>query len=434
LLEPGRVVLYLRKIAASMNVRAAGTLMGGTLAAQLITVLISPVLSRLYDAHDFGVFGMYIAITNIGLVVGTAKYETAIVGAANDREALLLRRLCLTIGGAWAVLAIGGVLLDSVAGAPVAAAVSLDGLAWLVPPALLLLAIFQVQTYSLIRAERYKPLATMRLARSGVSGAAQLALSALPLAGGGLIVGQLLGQLAAVLGLSSAQRAVAGSAASQEPVRREELLAAAQANSRFPRFDLPQGLLSTFSQQLPVLALTALFDAAAAGLYVMAYRVLVFPVALVGQSTRQVLLQQVGVAVRESKRVLPVLRASMGLLIALGIVPAILLMLFAEDLFAFFLGAAWRQAGTYAAVLTPWLAVVVLKETALGAAPALRMQGSALLFESAGVVLRGAALLAGLAAGEVMHSVIAYSAVGTILNIAFVATLLWAARRHDAQV
>jgi hypothetical protein len=31
-----------------------------------------------------------------------------------------------------------------------------------------------------------------------------------------------------------------------------------------------------------------------------------------------------------------------------------------------------------------------------------------------------------------MHSVIAYSAVGTILNTAFVVTMLWAARRHDA--
>ena len=406
--------------------------MGGTLAAQLFTVLISPILSRLYDAHDFGVFGMYIAITNIGLVIGTAKYETAIVGAANDREAMLLRRLCLTIGVAWSILAITALLLDYAAGAPVAGALSLDGLVWLAPPALLLLAIFQVQTYSLIRAERYKPLATMRLARSGVSGAAQLALSTLPLAGAGLIVGQLLGQLAAVFGLSYAQRATAAHGVRAEPVRREDLVAVARVNSRFPQFELPQGLLSTLSQQLPVLALTVLFDAAAAGLYVMAYRVLVFPVALVGQSTRQVLLQQVGVAVRESKRVLPVLRSSMGLLIALGIAPAIVLILFAEDLFAFFLGAAWRQAGTYAAVLTPWLAVVILKETALGAAPALRMQGSALLFECVGVVLRGAALLAGLAAGNVMHSVIAYSVVGTILNTAFVVTLLWAARRHDA--
>jgi len=135
--------------------------------------------------------------------------------------------------------------------------------------------------------------------------------------------------------------------------------------------------------------------------------------------------------VRTHDPVLPILGSSMKVLTVAGIVPAIVLMVFAGDLFAFFLGAEWRQAGAYAAALAPWLAVVVLKETALGAAPALKLQGSALLFECAGVVIRAAALLTGLADGKVLHSVIAYSAVGTVLNVLFVATILRAARRHD---
>jgi O-antigen/teichoic acid export membrane protein len=426
-------VFSLKKITAAMSVRATGTLMGGTLVAQLFTVAISPILSRMYDAHDFGVFGMYIALSNIGLVIGTAKYETAIVSATDEREAFLLRRLCLLIAVTLSALLLLVLTLDRATGARLAGAASLASLVWLLPLALLLLAIFQVQTFSLIRAERFRSLAAMRTARSVVSGVAQLLMSAWPLAGAGLVVGQLLGQLAAVLGLSSARRSTQEHDASHTGVRREELLAVARANSRFPRFELPQGLLSTFSQQLPVFALTALFNAAAAGLYVMAYRVLVFPVQLVGQSTRQVLLQRVSAAVRARDPVLPILKSSMTVLAGAGIVPTIVLMVFAGDLFAFFLGAEWRQGGAYAAALAPWLAVVVLKETALGAAPALKLQGSALLFEIVGVVLRGAALLTGLAAGEVIHSVIAYSAVGTILNVVFVATILRAASRHDSE-
>jgi O-antigen/teichoic acid export membrane protein len=424
-------VFSLKKITAAMSVRATGTLMGGTLAAQLFTVAISPILSRMYDAHDFGIFGMYIALSNIGLVIGTAKYETAIVGAADEREAFLLRRLCLVIAVTLSALLLLVLALDRATGARLAGATSLASLIWLLPVAALLLAIFQVQTFSLIRAERFRSLAAMRLARSGVSGVAQLLMSAWPLTGAGLVVGQLLGQLVAVLGLSSARRSTQHYDASHSEVRREDLLAVARAHSRFPRFELPQGLLSTFSQQLPVFALTGLFNAASAGLYVMAYRVLVFPVQLVGQSTRQVLLQRVSAAVRGRDPVLPILKSSMTVLAAAGIVPAIVLMMFAGDLFAFFLGAEWRQAGAYAAALAPWLAVVVLKETALGAAPALKLQGSALLFEIIGVLLRGAALLTGLAAGEVMYSVIAYSAVGALLNVMFVATILRAAHRHD---
>jgi O-antigen/teichoic acid export membrane protein len=378
-----------------MSLRAAGTLMGGTLVAQLFTVLISPILSRLYDAHDFGVFGIYVALSNVGLVIGTARYETAIVGAANERETALLRRLCLTIAVTLSMLLAAALLLDRLAGARIAAASSLRDLAWLLPIALLLLAIFQIQTFSLLRAERYRPLAAMRMARSAVSGIAQLVLSGLQVAGAGLVVGQLLGQLAAVIGLSSAHRATAGRFAPAHSVGRAELIALARTHSRFPRFELPQGLLSTFSQQLPVFALTALFNAAAAGLYVMAYRVLVFPVALVGQSTRQVLLQQVNAAVRDQKPVLPLLRSSMGVLIALSLLPVVALIVFAEDLFAFFLGNGWREAGSYAAVLAPSLAVVVFKETALGAAPALRLQRSALTFEAVGIALRGAAKLQG---------------------------------------
>jgi O-antigen/teichoic acid export membrane protein len=45
---------------------------------QAITVLVSPILTRLYTPEDFGVFGVYASILGIVTVVASLRYEYAL--------------------------------------------------------------------------------------------------------------------------------------------------------------------------------------------------------------------------------------------------------------------------------------------------------------------------------------------------------------------
>lgn len=50
-------------------------LISGTLFAQLLPFLISPILTRIFTPQQFGEFGLYFSITMICSVFITARYE-----------------------------------------------------------------------------------------------------------------------------------------------------------------------------------------------------------------------------------------------------------------------------------------------------------------------------------------------------------------------
>jgi lipopolysaccharide exporter len=54
-------------------------LMSGTALAQIITVSIAPVLTRLYDPADFGLFGIYGAVVGLVTVIVTLQYDQALM-------------------------------------------------------------------------------------------------------------------------------------------------------------------------------------------------------------------------------------------------------------------------------------------------------------------------------------------------------------------
>ncbi|MBN8506421.1 MAG: polysaccharide biosynthesis protein, partial [Burkholderiales bacterium] len=90
------------------------TLLGGSLLAQLLPLLLGPWLTRLYSPAEMGQFLLFAAVAaNLG-VVACARYEFALPAARDALEADALRRLCLRLllassllallaGGGWAL-------------------------------------------------------------------------------------------------------------------------------------------------------------------------------------------------------------------------------------------------------------------------------------------------------------------------------------------
>lgn len=73
--------------------RSVGLLVGGTAGAQVLTVLVSPVLTRLYTAEDFGVLAVYASVLSLILVVASLRYELAIPLPEDDLDAVNLTAL-----------------------------------------------------------------------------------------------------------------------------------------------------------------------------------------------------------------------------------------------------------------------------------------------------------------------------------------------------
>ena len=74
-----------QKLEFSRNVL---TLVTGITIAQAIPIAISPILTRIYTAEDFGVFALYMSVASLLAVVATSSYEHAIILPKKDEDAV----------------------------------------------------------------------------------------------------------------------------------------------------------------------------------------------------------------------------------------------------------------------------------------------------------------------------------------------------------
>src|SRR5690625_1325307 len=77
--------------------RGLSILIGGTAAAQLITVVSSPLLTRLYTPDDFGLLAVYASILSLFTVMASLRYQLTIPLPESDEDAIHIVVLCIFI-------------------------------------------------------------------------------------------------------------------------------------------------------------------------------------------------------------------------------------------------------------------------------------------------------------------------------------------------
>ena len=328
--------------------RGVSVLVGGTAGAQLLLLLASPLLTRLYTPDDFGLLAVYASILAIIGVVGSLRYELAIPLPKDDQEAVNLLVLCL-------VLLIIASLLTAVLvfllGKQIASLLGVPELAdyfWLLPVGVLICGTYQVFSYWGIRKRQFRAISTTKLKQALATLLIQLLAS--KLGAGALLFGQVAGQGvgATTLFLPLIMK---------NEFRKTDWTGICYGLSRYKRFPLFTtwaGLLNTGGTQLPPVLITAFFGATSTGLYALAHRALSIPIALIGDALQGVFFSDSAEAHRNNKLGQKVEKL-LDVLVQVALPPAIILVIVAPDLFANFFGEKWREAGVMARYLIPWL-------------------------------------------------------------------------------
>ena len=103
--------MLLRLLKRSGFSKSLITLLSGTTIAQAISLLISPVLSRLYTPHEFGVVGTFLSIVAAITLISSFRYEIAIVLPKKEDVAINILALAAFITIGVSILSLMGVLL-----------------------------------------------------------------------------------------------------------------------------------------------------------------------------------------------------------------------------------------------------------------------------------------------------------------------------------
>ncbi len=171
-------------------------------------------------------------------------------------------------------------------------------------------------------------------------------------AGGGLIGGYVLGLVIGGFILLSRYRSVVVEALSWIS-RSRRLFGLARRYKTFPLFDLPASLLNTATYELPVLLLGLFFLESVVGEFGLAMRVVALPSVFISASLAQVFYQRANEAYSKHGHARDVVAPSLRTLLYVALPCYLLLGLFAPELFGLVFGEAWREAGVFAAALSP---------------------------------------------------------------------------------
>jgi len=331
-------------------------LVSGTVFAQSVLLLASPLLTRLYGPEAFGISALFSSVTGLIATVLCLRYELSIVLPESDGAGANLFAGSLAVSFLVSLLTIplvwfGGIQLCHAVNAP-----QLSPFLWLIPPVTLFGGValgHPALNYWASRMRRFEWLSLTRVVNSVVTTSGQLAWGfACHGTPDGLIGGGIAGSVLSTL-LLAFQTLRAHGQFLRRSVHWHEMLAQMRSQSRFPLYGMPSALLNAISWQLPPFLLSGLFSPTVAGFYALGSRVVTLPGNLVGSSIGQVFFQRAAEA-KSQGRLAEVVESTFRILVALGMLPFLLLTLTGRDLFVVVFGQRWAEAGVYVQILGIW--------------------------------------------------------------------------------
>lgn len=337
-------------IFASEFVRHVLTLLTGTLASQVLMLILTPVLSRLYTPEDYGLFSIYSSILATLTVIAALRYDMAIMLPKSDAEAKVLKRgvtqliIAVSVISTIACLIFGGLIAHAFNAPSLAPWLGLMGLS------VFSLSEITALTYWLNRKKDYKTIGVNKVVMSVGTGLSQLVLALAKIGGiGGLIIGSIFGQILALVRLRTHSKDSRQNL-DEAGIRFRELMVRYR---RMPLLNGPNALVDSARSTGMSLLIAATYSGAVLGQFYMAWRLLQIPIALINGAISQVFFQKLSITPRG--KMYPFVRATVIRSFLIGIVPFVLIYVLAPWGFPFFLGSQWQLSAYIAQALTPWL-------------------------------------------------------------------------------
>lgn len=314
---------------------------------QALAFLAAPLLTRLYGPEAFGHFAILNALVSILLPWALLRFNWALPLPQEDAAARDLLALCvLIVVGAAPLFAGLGLLAQPWLAGWLSMTV---GDIVLVALALMATGLSEVTMSWLVRHHAFAVVAQARFVTLvGVVGC-QILFALLQTDASSLLLGYTGGYALGVL--RGAWHFREDLAASLRALAPERLRRVAAEYRRFPLVATPSSMVSALSAQVPNLVLPSLYGLAVNGQLSLASRVLWQPAAFVGQAVNQVFWGNAAKLQNEDPRRLWLLFLILNAGLLAGMTPALVLVWWGPDLFAWIFGPAWAQAGQFAGVL-----------------------------------------------------------------------------------
>jgi O-antigen/teichoic acid export membrane protein len=423
----------LQKIFKKQFVRSVFVVASGTAFAQVLMIVFSPLITRIYGPDVFGVLGVFTSIANIIIPISALTLPIAIVLPKEDKEGESIAYLSVK---ATAYLAMILLILVLIAGnnlLHLLNAESIGKFIYLLPLVVIFSGLTQISQQRLYRVKNFNVGAKVQVVKTLVMNVVQVAIGIIIPHSIVLIVTTILGYgLQAVILLRSLPmkfKWIINKNLFKLTTEEKSLL---KKYRDFPLYRMPQIFINSFSNSLPIMLLSVYFGPASVGFYTIGKKVLGLPSQLIGQAIGDVFYPHASSVANNKQRITHLLIKSTVSLAFIGILPFGIVVIFGPQLFSFVFGQEWNLAGVYAQWLSLWSFFVFINRPSVRVLPIINAQQFFLKFEIFGTIIKSVSImLGGMFFKSDLLAIAFFSITNVILNILLIIYTIHKTKVYD---
>lgn len=400
------------KLFKSDIVRNSSILLSGNVLGQAIALLVYPILTRLFSEGDFGILATLTSLTGLLTILGTGRYEEALVIAKNKKETSLLLGFSLKLLSVFSLLILAILFFIR---QPILELLNMEKLEpfwYYIPPIVFISGLLFLLINLAIREKKFKTIASASLIQNIANSIIRLITGFLSFTKIGLVFSYLSSSVISTFIYSSLRKFIFESLKGKWS---EEKKMAWQYRD-FPCFNVGRIFISSFSLNLPFLLLIGFYGEVKLGLYSLAFSLLYRPINLISNSLFSALFENTASSERERKPILPVLKKYWKLL-CMYILPLFAIaFVVAKPLFSFIFGSDWTESGTYFQYLLPWMFMTMMASPFNFIPLIFNKQNKALWIEIIYLIIRLISLYIGIYYSNFQLGILLFSITGLILT------------------
>lgn len=328
------------------------TISGGTGLAQVIGVLSTPIITRIYNPADFGTLTLILSVVGILSTLSSLRYEAAITIEKNvDLVASLVQLSILLTFGYCCLLYLGVFLFPNFVILLFPAFDSVKG-HLIVPFLVLITSLTRILMQWIVREKYFKVLSLTKVIQSVTALLVKLGLGYLSFGFKGLLLAHFTLEFSGLIAFARRLK-TSNLLASRKKRERSSLLVVLFKYKRFPQFQIWSQLALSLGKRLPVIFLASLFSESIVGAFGFALSILSMPLNLLGESIGQVYLAEISeFGVGNVNKIYVLTKRLLQRLFLFALLPLIICLFFGDSLFLFAFGRKWLLAGEVAMALS----------------------------------------------------------------------------------
>jgi lipopolysaccharide exporter len=355
------------------------TLMTGTVIGQAAVLLLSPIITRLFNAEDLAGLEQYTMIIVVLSVIVTGKYEFAIMAPKSREDARLLLVLSLRIAFfvCLGLLAASFLLADQVSAwynNP-----SLGHWLWTLPVALFGMAVFNSINYWFTRQKNFKVSATSKIWFSAASEPMKIGTGLAALGSAGLYVSTLAGNvLSAVYCFFHFRKDEPKGLQQGDKKRMWEL---AREFKEYPLISIWGSILNRIAQWAHIGVFSFYYGIEVVGYMALCRRVVQAPLNIVSNSYSQVFYQRISELDDPADLERFYTKNLMRFLVFAALMTGVIQVL-PDNTMGFIFGSDWQPTMEYLKILVFWFALNFVTSSLAFITYRIRIQKAALFLDA----------------------------------------------------